>query len=209
MAETSTMVVGVILVTIALIAYLVLRPSITATRGGKILAFVALMVFPLLAGTMGAGKHLEHSKTTQFCLSCHVMEDYGKSLLRDDRSFIPSVHYQNHLVPHDNACYTCHTTYAMYGDIRAKMQGLRHVYIYYLGTIPQPIKLREPYNNRECLHCHLGSRSFEEGATHNQDPKTLPMVKSNQLGCTSSGCHNTVHNVAGLKDATFWKEPAQ
>ena len=46
MAETSTIVVGVILVTIALIAYLVLRPSITATRGGKILAFIALLVFP-------------------------------------------------------------------------------------------------------------------------------------------------------------------
>jgi nitrate/TMAO reductase-like tetraheme cytochrome c subunit len=209
MAETSTIVVGVILVTIALIAYLVLRPSVTATRGGKILAFIALLVFPLLSGEMGAAKHLEHSKTTQFCLSCHVMEDYGKSLLRDDRSFIPAVHYQNHLVPHDNACFTCHTTYAMYGDIRAKLGGLRHVYIYYLGTIPKPIKLRTPYNNRECLHCHLGARSFEEGATHNQDPKTLPMVKSNQLGCTSSGCHNTVHNVAQLKDATFWKEPAQ
>jgi hypothetical protein len=56
-------------VSIALIGYLVIRPSITATRGGKILAFVALMILPVLAGGMGASEHLEHSKTTGFCLS--------------------------------------------------------------------------------------------------------------------------------------------
>src|SRR5581483_3738061 len=68
------------------------------------------------------------------------------------------------------------------------------------------IKLYTPYNNRECLHCHLGSRSFEEGATHNQDPQTLPKLKANQLSCTTSECHNLVHNVSQLKDAKLWQE---
>jgi cytochrome c-type protein NapC len=205
MAGESAVVVAIILISIALIICLVLRPSITATRGGKILAFFALLILPILAGGAGASEHLEHSKSTAFCLSCHVMEDYGKSLRVDDRSFIPAVHYQNHLIPHDNACYTCHTDYAMYGGLRSKLRGLRHVYVNYFGTVPQPIKLYQPYNNRECLHCHLGSRSFEEGATHNQDPTTMQKVKSNQLGCTSSGCHNYVHNIP--QDATLWKEP--
>ncbi|HKX33675.1 MAG TPA: hypothetical protein VJ302_38705, partial [Blastocatellia bacterium] len=55
------------------------------------------------------------------------------------------------------------------------------------------------------LHCHLGARSFEEGTAHTQDPKTLPMIKANQLSCSSTDCHNIIHNVGKLNDATFWK----
>ena len=106
-------------------------------------------------------------------------------------------HFQNHRVPPDEACYTCHTNYAMFGGIRAKLGGLKHIYVYYLGTPPAPenIKLYEPYNNRECLHCHEGARSFEAGAVHNADPDLLPAVKANKISCISSGCHEVVHNV--------------
>ncbi|HZS08011.1 MAG TPA: NapC/NirT family cytochrome c [Blastocatellia bacterium] len=206
MPGITTILISIIAISIVLIAIIVFRPSITATRGGKVLAFVALLVFPVLAGGMGVSEQMEHSKTTGFCLSCHVMEDYGKSLHIDDRSFIPAVHFQNGMVPREQACFTCHTNYTMYGDLRAKLRGLRHVYAQYLGTVSQPIKLYTPYNNRECLHCHLGSRSFEEGATHNQDPQTLPKLKANQLSCTTSECHNLVHNVSQLKDAKLWQE---
>jgi hypothetical protein len=83
----------------------------------------------------------------------------------------------------------------------------RHVAIYYFGTPPAPenIKLYDPYNNRECLHCHLGARSFEDGAVHNADPATLPAIKSNQLSCLSSGCHEMAHDISHLKDAKLWK----
>lgn len=209
MAGSSTILVAVILFSIALIAWLVLRPSITITRGGKILAFVALLVFPILAGGMGVSEQLAHSKTTNFCLSCHVMEDYGKSLHVDDRSLIPAIHFQNNLVPRENACFTCHTDYTMFGDINAKLRGLKHVYKYYLSTPANPIKLYTPYNNRECLHCHNGARSFEESEAHTKDPQMLTQMRLNQLSCTTSGCHNIIHNVTQLKDATFWKEPGK
>jgi hypothetical protein len=62
------------------------------------------------------------------------------------------------------------------------------------------------YNNRECLHCHLGARSFEEGAVHTADPELLPAVKANKLSCFSSGCHDVVHNVGQLSTVKFWKE---
>ncbi|MBO0857380.1 MAG: NapC/NirT family cytochrome c [Chloracidobacterium sp.] len=205
----TTILIAIILLSVALIALLVLRPSITVTRGGKILAFVALLVFPVLAGGMGVNQHLERSKTTNFCLSCHVMEDYGKSLRVDDRSYIPAAHFQYNRVPRDQACYTCHTDYTMYGDIHSKLRGLKHVYAYYLGKPSQPIKLYNPYNNRECLHCHLGARSFEESEAHAKDPQMLARIKANQLSCSTSECHNIIHNVGQLKDATFWKEPAQ
>jgi hypothetical protein len=54
----------------------------------------------------------------------------------------------------------------MFGSIRAQLNGLHHVYIQYFGKDDDPIVLYEPYNNRECLHRHLGIRSFEEGAIH-------------------------------------------
>jgi hypothetical protein len=58
--------------------------------------------------------------------------------------------------PADEACYTCHTNYAMFGGFRAKIHGLKHVFVHSLGTPPPPeaIKLYDPYDNRECLHCH-------------------------------------------------------
>ena len=192
-------------ISLFLVLLITARPSLASTRGGKVLGFLAFFVFPLLSASLGVSEQVEHSKTTEFCLSCHVMENYGKSLTLDDRSHIPAVHYQNHLVPGDRACFTCHTDYTMYGDFSAKLRGLRHVYVQYLGTVPQKVRLYRPYNNRECLHCHAGARSFEEGATHTADAEIFAQIKSNQISCISSGCHDLVHNVSGLKDAKFWK----
>lgn len=190
---------------IALITVLVIWPSITATRGGKILAFVAFFIFPVLGATMGASEHLERSKQTDFCLSCHIMEPYGRSLYVDDPAHLAAAHFQNHRVPRAQACYVCHTDYVLYGDVRAKWRGLRHVYVQYFGRPPQPIHLYRPYNNRECLHCHAGARSFEEGAAHNANPDTLPAVKANRLSCLASGCHEAVHDVAQLGSVRFWR----
>jgi nitrate/TMAO reductase-like tetraheme cytochrome c subunit len=172
------------------------------------LAFVALLVFPGIAVWAGFSEQMDRAQSTKFCLSCHVMSDYGQSLYVDDRGYIPATHFQNNRIPRDHACYTCHTTYTMFGGVTAKMHGVRHLYVQYLGTIPKPedIKLYEPYNNRECLHCHLGARGFEEATPHHKTPDLLERVKSGRQSCLSSGCHDTVHDVASLKDATFWKE---
>jgi cytochrome c-type protein NapC len=190
-----------------LIAVLVFRPGITATQGGKMLAFFVLFLLPLVCVGMGTTYHIDRSKRTEFCLSCHEMEPYGKSLLVDDPSYLAAAHFQNHRVPAEEACYTCHTNYAMFGGLRAKMHGLQHVYVHYLRTPPAPeaIRLYDPYNNRECLHCHLGARSFEEGPVHTADPDLLPAVKANTRSCLSSGCHEVVHNVGSLGKVKFWK----
>ena len=65
------------------------------------------------------------------------------------------------------------------------------------------IRLYTPYNNRECLHCHLGARSFEASATH---AAIRDEIISNQVSCISSGCHDTVHNIDSLANVKFWKE---
>jgi len=205
MSLSTTLLLCLILFSAVLVSVLVALPGVTASRGGKILAFLVLFVLPLLCMAIGVSSEVERSKSTSFCLSCHVMEPYGRSLRVDDPSYLAAAHFQNHRVPADQACYTCHTNYAMFGGVRAKMHGLRHVYVQYLGKLPQQIHLYEPYNNRECLHCHLGARSFEEGAMHNADPDLLPAVKANKMSCLSSGCHDVVHNVGQLSNVKFWK----
>ena len=186
-----------------LIARLVLWPSLTASREGKIFAFVAFFILPLLCGSWAATEHIERSKQTKFCLSCHIMEPFGRSLYVDDGSYIPAAHFQNHRVPPDQACYTCHTDYGLYGGVRAKFRGLRHIYIQYFGTPPSPekIELYTPYNNRECLHCHLGARSFESSEIHSA---MLASLKSNETSCLTSGCHDVVHNVGDQAKVKFW-----
>src|SRR5262249_30251184 len=156
-------VYAVLVIAVVIAGLVVARPGITVAREGKILAFLGLFIFPVFTGLLGLDNHLERSKETSFCLSCHVMAPYGKSLYVDDPAYLPPSHSQTHRVPPTQACYTCHTDYTMYtGGIKSKIRGLHHIYAQYLGKSQQPIRLYQPFNNRECLHCHLGARSFEQ-----------------------------------------------
>lgn len=206
MLGSTTLLIAIIVVAVALVCVMIVKPSITVTRGGKILAFVAVFVFPALSGTMGLNVHMEQSKKTAFCTSCHVMQDYGKSLLIDDPSHLPAAHFQNNRVSRDQACYTCHTDYAMFGGMKAKLRGLNHVYVQYFGKIPDKIELYTPYNNRECLHCHQGARNFEEGVTHTLEEGRLELIKSGQLSCMTSECHSTTHDVKNVGSKTLWTD---
>ena len=184
-----------------------LRAHVTRSREGKMLAFVALLILPVAAVWIGFSEQMERAQTTAFCLSCHVMDDFGKSLYIDDPSFIPARHFQNNRVPRERACYACHTEYTLFGPAKAKIEGLRHLWVQYVRGAPKPeaIRLYEPFRNAQCLHCHLGARQFEESSAHKKIPGLLDQVKSEQRSCTSSGCHEFIHDVASLKDATFWK----
>lgn len=195
MITPYAIVVAMTVLSIVLAALLTVRPAISIGTGGKIFSFVALCVLPILSIFSVTTQHLERSKQTSFCLSCHVMEPYGKSLHADASEQIPAVHYQNQYVPKDHACFTCHTDYAMYGDIRAKLRGLKHVYVNYIGTVPAHIKLYDPYNNRECLHCHGGSKRFEESVGHTADETEMQKIKSGQESCLSAECHDRAHEV--------------
>lgn len=207
MITSTTLEVLFMVLALVLAGLMVLRAELTRARGGKILAFVTLFIVPVMAGSLGFNEHMQRAESTQFCLSCHVMSSFGKSLYVDDPSYVPARHFQNNLVPRDHACYTCHTDYTMFGTVHSKFRGLRHLYVQYLGKPPAPenIKLYTPFNNRECLHCHAGTRAFEEEPKHTKTSDMMPRMLSNQLSCMTSKCHSTVHNVDTLSDATFWK----
>ena len=196
--------IGLAVVSLLFLAW---KPDATRGPGGKAFAFLLIFLAPALAVFGGSSAHLEQSKTTDFCLSCHVMKPYGKSLAIDDEEYLPAQHYQNNRVPRDHACYTCHTNYVMFGGVKSKMRGLRHLWVNYFGSIPDTIHLYEPYNNRECLHCHLGSRSFERSSGHASEEAPLAAIKSGKVSCLESGCHDAAHGAHELADLEFY-EPA-
>ena len=197
-------VVALALLAAALIAVVLSRPTMLAERTGKALGLLGFVVLPLLVTALGVAGHLEQSKTTEFCLSCHVMEPYGESLWIDDPGHLAASHFQNNRIPRDHACFTCHTTYTMFGDVKAKLQGLEHLYVYYLGTIPETLSLYEPYSNRECLSCHGGARAFEEDELHGEIRVELA---SEEMSCLE--CHEPVHDVEQLGELERWKGVAQ
>jgi cytochrome c-type protein NapC len=203
------LVIGILICQIALSVVLasvfLIRPSLTSAAGWKILAFIGLCVLPALCIVGGMNTHVQRSEQTRFCISCHVMIPYGQSLYVDDPTHIPAQHFQNHRVPADMACYSCHADYSIYGPLKDKMQGLTRIYLQYVSTPPNPITIPGGFQNAQCLHCHLGARNFEENPVHSA---MMDSLKSNQTLCLTSGCHDTAHDVANLNHQKFWK-PAQ
>ena len=192
-----------IALSIVLASIFLIRPSLTSATGWKIVAFIGLGVLPALCLVGGMNTHVQRSEQTRFCVSCHVMIPYGQSLYVDDPSHIPAQHFQNHRVPADTACHSCHTDYTIYGPLNDKMQGLKRIYMQYVSTPPDPaaIRIAGGFKNAQCLHCHLGARSFEENPVH---VAIVDSLKSNQLSCLSSGCHDTAHDIANLSHEKFW-----
>lgn len=194
--------VALIVLTIVLTAVFIVHPSITTGATGKILAFVALCVLPALCIGGGMSTQMQRSEQTKFCISCHSMENYGKSLYVDDPGYIPAQHFQNHRVPADRACYSCHADYTIYGPLKDKFQGIKRLYMQYVSTPPKTIEVPGGYSNLQCLHCHAGARNFEENPVHSA---MMDSLKTNQMSCLSSGCHDTVHNVTQLGKVKTWR----
>jgi cytochrome c-type protein NapC len=207
MISSTALEIIFIVIALALAALVGARVELTRVRGGKILAFVILFLTPVVALWLGFSDHMQRAESTQFCLSCHVMNDFGRSLYVDDPSYIPARHFQNNLVPRARACYTCHTDYTLFGPLHSKIRGLRHLYVQYFGKPPAPVDIRlyTAFNNRECLYCHAGMRVYLEEPRHRKTPDMLTKIASNQMSCMRGGCHDIVHDVGTLKDASFWK----
>jgi cytochrome c-type protein NapC len=170
------------------------------SKGGRRALLVVGGLLPLVASAGTVKEGVEESSRARFCLSCHEMQVYGKSLFADNRLALPAVHFQNRLIDRDNACYTCHTDYALFGDIKAKLNGLRHVYVHYLGTIPEKPQLYQPYSNRNCLHCHDDGRRYIEAPAHQAVKAPLA---SGELSCLK--CHAVGHDLKAVQEQRFWQ----
>ena len=158
------------------------------------------MALPILLSVGNISYGVHKSSTTAFCLSCHEMERQGKSLFVDSRQALAAVHYQNRLVDRETVCYSCHKDYAMFGDVTAKLNGLRHVWAHYIAGVPKKIELYQPYPNSNCLHCHDDARRFIEGSAHR------PVLDALYAGTTSClSCHRVAHDMAKVDADELWQ----
>jgi len=175
---------------VVLAAVFVVRPGLAIGRGGAVLGVVALLALPFALLWLGMDVHVHHSKNTSFCLSCHVMHPYGESLTELDEGMLAAVHFQSRYVPKEEACYSCHTQYTLYGGLNAKYAGVEHMWHNYVAGVTDPIELYSPYENRECLHCHNGAPSLEEQPAHEGQ---LEAMREGEISCLL--CHGPVHGV--------------
>lgn len=175
------------------------------TRLGALAVVVALALLPagLTAGAASAA--LEGSSSTRFCLSCHEMERYGRSLLVDDEELVPAMHFQNRRVLRERACYACHADYGLFGDLKAKWSGIGHVWSHYVAGVPDKIALKAPYPNANCLGCHRDSRGYLGDKAHRMDDVSIEGLEAGEPSCLTRGCHDASHVVNELDGAEYWR----
>lgn len=125
-----------------LVVLVLLRRRLLEGPPGRLLALVALVAFPLFLTAEVGSFHLEHAKRTRFCLACHEMGPFGRSLEAGGGSQLAAAHYQNRWVAPESACYACHTDHAMHGDLKAKLRRFQHAWVHYVGTPVEPSSIR-------------------------------------------------------------------
>ena len=153
------------------------------------------VLLPIAAYGFASLYMLEGSKQVTFCGSCHVMTPLLKSVESNDGS-LASVHYARGLVPHEDACFTCHSGYGIWGGVDAKMAGVMHMVRTVTGWYTLPITHNGPFDIDSCLGCHAFAPSFRAVEAH-QDPDLQKQLLSRQMGCTGI-CHPAAHPESAL-----------
>jgi hypothetical protein len=156
---------------------------------------MAAVFLPIAAYGLASLHMLEGSKQVSFCGSCHVMGPIVKSLQGNDES-LASIHYNRGLVPHDQACFTCHSGYGIWGGVDAKMAGVMHMVRTATGRYTLPLKLNGTFDINSCLGCHAYAPSFRAVEAH-QDPDLQKQLLSHELSCTGL-CHPAAHPESAL-----------
>jgi len=150
---------------------------------------IGFLVLAPLAYVLNAGLAISGAKSVAFCNACHVMNAYVADLENPDSEHLAAQHYQNRWIA-DHQCYTCHSDYGLFGDVQAKMAGLRHVWFYNVGGYELPLKIRDRYNNQRCLFCHGPVKGFQEESAHE---KNMAAIASSEKSCISAACHVSPH----------------
>jgi cytochrome c nitrite reductase small subunit len=158
----------------------------------KALLFGAILVIPVFVVFLATAHGMQESMTVEACGSCHVMDGHVRDLRDPGSDSLAAVHYKNRYIQ-ENHCYTCHSDYGMYGTVRAKLDGLGHVWHNARGDYPRPIKIGHPYSNLRCLSCHGSAQNFLAKHEKGEIPKLL----AGQDSCLD--CHGPAHKAEEAK----------
>lgn len=154
-----------------------------------------VMVMAWLSFPLSTYSTMNKMKRVDFCLNCHEMTPYGDSLKVDDEEPLSAVHWQNNYIRKEEACYSCHTDYTMFGGVKAKMNGLKHLWVHYFEKDVKKIKLYGEYSPHNCLYCHAPGKKFRKHKAHRKNG-SLPNILSGKKSCMIAGCHDMGHLMA-------------
>ena len=189
-ALTGVLVFGISIVLYSLIRYRG-RTSGPLSWG---LLIVGVAVVPSISLAFGTVLVFEKAEKVEFCASCHLAMQAYVDDMKDPKSIsLAALHYKNSYIS-ANQCYTCHTSYGMFGTVEAKLSGMNDLYKYYTRTFHVPIKMRLAYPNGDCLKCHAGSVKWPE---FHQDFKE--QLFKGEMACLD--CHRDSHPAHTLAQA--------
>jgi cytochrome c nitrite reductase small subunit len=182
--------IAFVLLNLALIAFawrsLLKGEAVTPTARGWLLVAVGLV--PTMVAFLAFAHGLEGSTTVAACGSCHVMGPHVSDLHNVKSDTLAATHFKNRYIQ-EHQCYTCHSDYGLGGTLKAKIDGLGHVWRYSTGTYVLPIKIAQPYPNVRCLGCHGESQKFLNAGGHPKEE--LPNLMAGSTSCLD--CHGPAH----------------
>jgi len=194
-------------VVIALLAVAVIAAGAAALVRGRLpdaLSYPVLMALPIFAYVLGDLHVLEESKHVEFCGSCHQTMSPLVEAMRNDGDTLAAIHFRTGAVPHESACYRCHGGYGIWGGVRAKSAGLRHMLHTVTGNYEYPLKKVGTFDISSCLDCHAQAVPFRDAEAH-RDPDLQKALLSGELGCAGL-CHPSPHPDDALEGVAAWEE---
>jgi cytochrome c-type protein NapC len=182
--------------------FVIARPKLTAATKGVLLFGIG--VLPITTAMTGNYTGFEATTKRQFCGSCHVMTPYKLDSEDTQSTSLAARHARNQLFGDAN-CYACHADYGMFGTIKTKAGGVRHVYEYVrryrnmsLEEARENIHIRKPFQNATCMHCH--STENPGWKTVKEHWSLLDEVRTEKVSCASEGCHGPAHPFSKPRD---------
>ncbi|HEX5062013.1 MAG TPA: NapC/NirT family cytochrome c [Kofleriaceae bacterium] len=180
---------------VLVIWFLLRRPLLT--RSTKIILLFGIGLLPLGTAMTGNYAGFEATKQRSFCGSCHVMTPYANDSGDPKSETLAARHGRNGMFGDEN-CYTCHADYGMFGTVKTKLGGLRHVYEYVLHYHDMPLEeakrtihIRQPFKNETCMHCHSTQNPGWNAVAEHKS--ILEPVRTGAVSCASEGCHGPAH----------------
>jgi nitrate/TMAO reductase-like tetraheme cytochrome c subunit len=176
---TALLIIGIALLLFSLLRYRGRTPGPAAW----VLLFVSVVVLPGVSTMFGTILVFERGESVEFCGSCHrAMKPYVADMRDPSSNSLAAIHFKNSYIPR-NQCYTCHSSFGLFGTLQAKLNGIIEVHRYYTNSFSATLKMREPYRNDDCLKCHAGSVKWS--GNHATDKEEIFAGRRRCLDCHS------------------------
>jgi len=159
-------------------------PSVTLY---KLVGLFGMFLIPLTTVGLANYEIFVGTKEVSACVRCHVMRPFANDMTEAKSEGLAARHYRNKWIQ-EQQCYHCHADYGFGGGLQAKLDGLRHLLKYTSRTYHEPIQLRHPFHNDNCLHCHGSTPKYDAVDMHTMMADT---IASDETPCTS--CHGDSH----------------